>query len=1732
MSSLSAQLATIAQNNASVALDRKSRHKLHSASLIYDAKTAATQDYDLIYTLGLEGLEELETIDRRFGRFKLSLFSETAVQVDRNVQTKEEVAALDAGIETFLALAGPYLHLAPAIKATEWLLRRFQINIHNKEALLLAALPHYATQLFVKVLHVVKELPLLFLWLDGYKKSLKNPTRVSMVKGFLNVEFFQLYSDFLNGQMKKHNEYSLQLVFYVSCAISLTASLAQDLPRLNEVYMPIILETAGHMLLPKTSNDCKIAAHSVLSVLAAVAPLGDALIASITDSLFAGFADMDVSIQKSALVCAGKLTSTLTADLDAALLTKLKPQFLVENVDLVTEIAANHKIHDFLFQYARLLIATKQLAYLPQVLDYVQLNAFQVKKIVQELTTVLDAEDKTPLIAVFESLVAHSGFAAALTASNLALTDLEMALTCTLTSEETAVVFDTEEPLEEDEETTEVFAASATPSFITSTDHAEFRVLVNTYVRAVAAKTTNAFFKQSFVSPAASLSFLVRVAAASAAPMPARLVAMRLVRMRTRDLPAHYALHLLIPFAVTLCAHANQTMRQMAVDILRAIAARDPKAKDLFLFAEIYADKDVAIISPADGQLLAQKLLAHADEVALDQQQVYKSAAAAFAEKKTGKLAYAFFTSQALAATLPAVKAKLIHVLSVCSVKGAAAPSQLLAPFLATYVAERAAWEAACAVSKFSLTDLDTEVVGIVGEREKHENAIAFLVAALEASSEQLAETAAARVVAIFGTLKPEFQQKLAETIVQHAANDATIEYDAVGTLQALNLDNKTFVGLFQGCQLNQTMPAGVAKRRRRSSTATKQAMKDTEVSKIASDHLKKVTVLLELVERSQGPQDSPALLQALFSILADLETLGSDGNMPVLYAQETLAASMLKVVGGLKGQNFVFDLNSIRADVIVATIRASPSPQVQNRLLLVVAALAALAPEIVLHSVMPIFTFMGAHTIRQDDEFSAHVVEQTIMCVVPALAATAVHGRVEEIEFLLTSFASAFAHIPRHRRVRLFTTLATTLGVQHTVHLILFLTGQQYAAAITKHKAAEARALVEFAAAFVQTFSVEQQLTALTGYVRVWQQVPAHAVERDSARAAELSSRPIFGAIATATTAELGALRASLVTFIDLAVTAEHNAVPSLRLKIASILLDMRSSDEQLEHISAAFRDVIQLLLAVVDTEDVVSDALFKLLGNTLNLLPIGHFVESISKLLTDTSADARTLRHVTVLAGTKFDAESAEDANAQASANALLPILNEMVQAQCAAELAQAALDTAALLIAKFGASIDAAMLTATLSVTTATLSSPVPEIVIGALNVVTSLVSVLGVKMIGFFPKIVPPAFRIFEDSLVLSDDSDSKQLLQTLTVVLFSCLVRRIPAFMTSNLDQTFTLVLRASTISEKTRASILDVIVQHMDVKTVMKSLCSIWNTVRVMDPIAIGLFLHAMEFTIKSMDKKAAAAQATSFVKFMLHAFEFRNESELDNNSVHRIEASVFQCGIEYVMKLNDKTFRPLFANMVRWAVNGEGSKTGISEIHRLLAFFRFFNKLQESLKSIVTSYYSYILESVDKILVRFVSGDLDDINLRRIIIISLTSSFKYDQDEFWQQQSRFEVVLQALTSQCTNIEDGIGKYLVKAISALAQNCTADEHNKKMNELLLSHMRLNCGAREKFWATRAMKMVYQKVGENWLSLLPQLVPIIAELLEDDDEEVEMEVRGGLVRVIESVLGEPLDRYLD
>ena len=61
-------------------------------------------------------------------------------------------------------------------------------------------------------------------------------------------------------------------------------------------------------------------------------------------------------------------------------------------------------------------------------------------------------------------------------------------------------------------------------------------------------------------------------------------------------------------------------------------------------------------------------------------------------------------------------------------------------------------------------------------------------------------------------------------------------------------------------------------------------------------------------------------------------------------------------------------------------------------------------------------------------------------------------------------------------------------------------------------------------------------------------------------------------------------------------------------------------------------------------------------------------------------------------------------------------------------------------------------------------------------------------------------------------------------------------------------------------------------------------------------------------------------------------------------------------------------------------------------------------------------------------------------------------------------------------------------------------------------------------------AVKCESSLTDRLGEDWLALLPEMLPFIVELLEDDDEMVERETRAW-IHSVEDILGESLEGML-
>lgn len=95
---------------------------------------------------------------------------------------------------------------------------------------------------------------------------------------------------------------------------------------------------------------------------------------------------------------------------------------------------------------------------------------------------------------------------------------------------------------------------------------------------------------------------------------------------------------------------------------------------------------------------------------------------------------------------------------------------------------------------------------------------------------------------------------------------------------------------------------------------------------------------------------------------------------------------------------------------------------------------MATLYPDLVLRHVMPVFTFMGASTIRHDDNYTFTVMQKSLRAILPSMVKQGGIG----VSDVLRIFVDNFQHVPLHRRLHLFASVLQTLSLKYLPDLLL----------------------------------------------------------------------------------------------------------------------------------------------------------------------------------------------------------------------------------------------------------------------------------------------------------------------------------------------------------------------------------------------------------------------------------------------------------------------------------------------------------------------------------------------------------------------------------------------------------------------------------------------------------------------------------------------------------------------
>ena len=131
---------------------------------------------------------------------------------------------------------------------------------------------------------------------------------------------------------------------------------------------------------------------------------------------------------------------------------------------------------------------------------------------------------------------------------------------------------------------------------------------------------------------------------------------------------------------------------------------------------------------------------------------------------------------------------------------------------------------------------------------------------------------------------------------------------------------------------------------------------------------------------------------------------------------------------------------------------------------------------------------------------------------------------------------------------------------------------------------------------------------------------------------------------------------------------------------------------------------------------------------------------------------------------------------------------------------------------------------------------------------------------------------------------------------------------------------------------------------------------------------------------------------------------------------------------------------------------------------------------------------------------------------------------------DFYQSPPHFAPISGALLGQLRKAQNvPLLPELIPAITELAVATDSATHHKEMNAVVLNCLRSDT-AEVRLAAVQSEQALMERLGEEWLALLPEMLPFISEALEDDDETVEKAVQRWVVG-IEGILGESLDSML-
>ncbi|CAH1183154.1 unnamed protein product [Phaedon cochleariae] len=992
----------------------------------------------------------------------------------------------------------------------------------------------------------------------------------------------------------------------------------------------------------------------------------------------------------------------------------------------------------------------------------------------------------------------------------------------------------------------------------------------------------------------------------------------------------------------------------------------------------------------------------------------------------------------------------------------------------------------------------------------------------------------------IFNKLPEPIVEKLLDTIIDisSTAQNPEVLPAASRIFKHIDLDAKLILEQLNAMRDVQSSKQDPSKKRRRVSVVPTVDILDT------LDWKKGVTVL-EFLQDKKKIRNVESLLQVLFELLK--RCLDFDEQTAVEYPKQLLLSSILHCCSKTET---VLPENVFNIEVIVQCIRASQNPQTHHHALLVLAHTAHLIPTQVLHHMMAIFTFMGSSVLRHDDAYSFQIISKIIDTIIPILVKD---NQSSDIAKVLRVFVDALLDVPEHRRTPLYKQLLERIEAKENLYIFLLLVfeSQVMHSSQDKQRKDGGQRRLDIAASLCREFQPETVIITSIKLLNYLQSLPDEkddGMQVDSTSTFDLATHAPkdfrhYKYILLKFTANLLGSTEFVNQAAALSEEEELSLEPLFKEMIVNILQFIQRISRVAEKAantpqSQYWKVVLHLSYDILDSVNgLVTSQMFLLVTKGLMVHKLATVRRRILELLNQKL---------------QYNLQFFSDCELNEIYTLIPPLVSiiEGLDQEVEADqeiIIQTALLSLKLLVKALAQANPEKFVQILEFVTKIVRSGKAQSNVLASVVLCLAELCVqLRGHAISSLPDFMPGIIKILKQQK--HEESSSLLLKSIITTV--EKVIDSMPLFLSPYLEK---LLVELSILSFKWESNNEEQKLQPFIVKlgnikqklgktiplrVLLPAVEQCYNTLVTKSCFnATSALMAILGEALTNLKGADITSNLPALTSFFLNALKFRTDSECALEEANLVESHIVEAFTVLILKLSENSFRPLYYKLYDWAVRSDVKS------ERVITFYNLSSGIAKSLKGLFVLFAGHFVNNAAQVLDAsnkvkneelYFDDDAKNALLLENVLKTLDCVFLHDNQKFV-NKDRFDILMQPLVDQLENDLGGINGLLERNAQLLTPCivdfalATADDALwKQMNYQILLKMRHATPA-IRLATLRCLTEVVRKLGEDFLPLLPETIPFLAELLEDEEEEVEKACQKA-VQEMEKVLGEPLQKY--